>query len=87
MKQTTLIVQHETFGKILSMSFSDMVQTKLFLKLVNDAIDNSKAFRYFNVTDTLIQIPFKILSECLITTENEVMTFSDQVLAKVGEVK
>lgn len=87
MKQTTLIVQHEIFGKILSMSFSDMVQTKLFLKLVNDAIDNSKAFRYFNVTDTLIQIPFKILSECLITTENEVMTFSDQVLAKVGEVK
>lgn len=87
MKQTTLIIQHEIFGKILSMSFSDMVQTKLFLKLVNDAIDNGNAFRYFNVTDTLIQIPFKILSECLITTENEVMTFSDQVLAKVGEVK
>ena len=87
MKQTTLIIQHEIFGKILSMSFSDMVQTKLFLKLVNDAIDNGKAFRYFNVTDTLIQIPFKILSECLITTENEVMTFSDQVLAKAGEVK
>ena len=87
MKQTTLIIQHEIFGKILSMSFSDMVQTKLFLKLVNDAIDNVKEFRYFNVTDTLIQIPFKILSECLITTENEVMTFSDQVLAKVGEVK
>ncbi|CAB4129870.1 hypothetical protein UFOVP117_140 [uncultured Caudovirales phage] len=87
MKQTTLIIQHEIFGKILSMSFSDMVQTKLFLKLVNDAIDNKTSFRYFNVTDTLIQIPFKILSECLITTENEVMTFSDQVLAKVGEVK
>jgi hypothetical protein len=87
MKQTTLIIQHEIFGKILSMSFSDMIQTKLFLKLVNDAIDNKTSFRYYNVTDTLIQIPFKILSECLITTENEVMTFSDQVLAKVGEVK
>jgi len=87
MKQTTLIIQHEIFGKILSMSFSDMVQTKLFLKIVNDAIDNKTSFRYYNVTDTLIQIPFKILSECLITTENEVMTFSDQVLAKVGEVK
>jgi len=87
MKQTTLIIQHETFGKILSMSFSDMVQTKLFLKLVNDAIDNKISFRYYNVTDTLIQIPFKILTECLITTENEIMTFSNQVLAKVGEVK
>ena len=87
MKQTTLIIQHEIFGKILSMSFSDMVQTKLFLKLVNDAIDNKTSFRYYNVTDTLIQIPIKILSECLITTENELVTFSDQVLAKVGEVK
>lgn len=87
MKQTTLIIQHEKFGKILSMSFSDVIQTKLFLKMVNDSIDNGVSFRYFNVTDTLIQIPFKILSECLITTENELVTFSDQVLAKVGDVK
>ena len=85
--KVTLNIQHEKFGKVLSMSFVDAIQTKLFLKLVNDAIDNRVAFRYFNVTDTLVHIPNKILVESLITTEMELVTFSDQVLAKVGEVK
>jgi len=85
--KVTLNIQHEKFGKVLTMSFVDAIQTKLFLKLVNDAIDNGVAFRYFNVTDTLIHIPNKILVESLITTEMEFVTFSEQVLAKVGEVK
>jgi len=85
--KVTLNIQHEKFGKVLSMSFVDAIQTKLFLKLVNDAIDNGVAFRYFNVTDTLVHIPNKILVESLITTEMELVTFSDQVLAKVSEVK
>ena len=50
--KVTLNIQHEKFGKVLTMSFVDAIQTKLFLKLVNDAIDNGVAFRYFNVTDT-----------------------------------
>jgi hypothetical protein len=85
--KVTLNIQHEKFGKVLSMSFVDAIQTKLFLKLVNDAIDNGVAFRYYNVTDTLVHIPNKILVESLITTEMEFVTFSEQVLAKVGEVK
>ena len=85
--KVTLNIQHEKFGKVLTMSFVDAIQTKLFLKLVNDAIDNGVAFRYFIVTDTLVHIPHKILVESLITTEMELVTFSEQVLVKVGEVK
>jgi hypothetical protein len=85
--KVTLNIQHEKFGKVLTMSFVDAIQTKLFLKLVNDTIDNGVAFRYYNVTDTLVHIPNKILVESLITTEMEFVTFSEQVLAKVGEVK
>lgn len=85
--KTTLYIQHEKFGKIFNISFVDVIQTKLFLKMVNDAIDNGTAFRYFDVSHTLVQIPNKILNECLITTENELVTFSEQVLAKVAEIK
>ena len=53
--------------------------------MVNDSIDNGTAFRYFDVTHTLVHIPNKILNECLITTENEIVTFSEQVLAKVKD--
>ena len=84
---TTLNIQHENYGKILTMGFTDVVQTKLFLKMVNDSIDNEKAFRYFDVSHTLFHIPFKILSECLITTETELVSYSEQVLAKVAEIK
>ena len=55
--------------------------------MVNDAIDNGTPFRYYDVTHTLVHIPSKILNECLITTENELVTYSEQVLAKVAEVK
>ena len=85
--KTTLYIQHEKLGKILNISFVDPVQTKLFLKMVNDSIDNGTAFRYFDVTHTLIHIPNKILTECLITTENEIVTYTEQVLAKVSEIK
>ncbi len=85
--KVTLNIQHEKFGKVLTISFVDAIQTKLFLKLVNDAIDNGVAFRYFNVTDTLVHIPNKILVESLITTEMELVKFSDQVFAKVSEIK
>jgi len=85
--KTTLYIQHEKFGKIFNIIFVDAIQTKLFLKMVNDAIDNGTAFRYFDVSHTLVQIPNKILNECLITTENELVTFSEQVLAKVAEIK
>jgi hypothetical protein len=84
---TTLNIQHEKFGKILTMGFTDAIQTKLLLKMVNEAIDNGTAFRYFDVSHTLFHIPNKILVECLITTETELVTYSEQVLAKVAEIK
>jgi hypothetical protein len=84
---TTLNIQHENYGKILTMGFTDAVQTKLFLKMVNDSIDNKTAFRYFDLSHTLYHIPHKILVECLITTETELVSYSEQVLAKVAEIK
>ena len=85
MKQTTLNIYHEVIGSVLSISFTDEVQTKLFLKLVNDAIEYGETFKYFNVSDTLIQIPNVILKNCVIFTKNETVTFTEQVLAKVSK--
>lgn len=85
MKQTTLNIYHEIIGSVLSISFTDEVQTKLFLKLVNDAIEYGETFKYFNVSDTLIQIPNGILKNCVIFTKNETVTFTEQVLAKVSK--
>jgi hypothetical protein len=47
------------------------------------SIDSDKGFHHFNVTDTLIQIPASILKECLIFTNAERVTHTEQVLAKI----
>jgi lipoprotein signal peptidase len=83
MKVTTLNIVHPTFGKIVSENFIDAVQLKLFLGMVQVSIDSDKGFHHFNVTDTLIQIPASILKECLIFTNAERVTHTEQVLAKI----
>ena len=83
MKITTLNIIHPKFGNIVSETFSDDIQLKLFLGMVQVSIDSEKGFHHFNVTDTLIQIPASILKECLIFTTAEKVTHTEQVLAKI----
>ena len=83
MKITTLNIIHPKFGTILSETFSDVTQLKLFLGMVQVSIDSEKGFHHFNVADTLIQIPDSILKECLIFTNSEKITHTEQVLAKI----
>ena len=83
MKITTLNIIHPKFGTILSETFSDTTQLKLFLGMVQVSIDSDKGFHHFNVTDTLIQIPASILKECLIFTSSEKVTHTEQALAKI----
>ena len=83
MKITTLNIIHPKFGNILSETFSDATQLKLFLGMVQVSIDSDKGFHHFNVTDTLIQIPASVLKECLIFTSAEKVTHTEQVLAKI----
>ena len=83
MKITTLNIIHPKFGNIVSETFSDDIQLKLFLGMVQVSIDSEKGFHHFNVTDTLIQIPASILKECLIFTSSEKVTHTEQVLAKI----
>ena len=83
MKITTLNIVHPKFGTILSETFTDATQLKLFLGMVQVSIDANSGFHHFNVTDTLIQIPDNILKECLIFTNAEKVTHSEQVLAKI----
>lgn len=83
MKITTLNIIHPKFGTILTETFSDAVQLKLFLAMVQVSIDSEKGFHHFNVTDSLFQIPASVLKECLIFTSSEKVTHTEQVLAKL----
>jgi len=84
MKVTVLNIIHPEYGKIVSETFTDATQLKLFLNMIQNDIDSNRKFHHFNVTDTLIQIPSNILKECLIFTTSNKVTHTEQVLAKLS---
>lgn len=84
MKVTTINIVHPEFGKIFSETFTDATQLKLVLNMIQSDIDSQRSFHYFNVTDTFIQIPFNILKECLIFTNSNKVSHTEQVLAKLS---
>jgi hypothetical protein len=84
MKIITLNIIHPEYGKIVEETFQDATQIKLFLRMVQDSIDTNTSFNHYNITDTLIQIPSKVLKECLIFTNKKQVSYTEQVLSKVA---
>lgn len=75
-------IQHETLGIILNETFVNPVQFKLFLKMVNGCLNNSESLTFFNGDDFLVNIPNKILKDCIITTTVDVYTIADHIINK-----
>jgi hypothetical protein len=82
MPTKTIKIQHETLGVILNETFVNPVQFKLFLKMVNGCLNNSESLTFFNGDDFLVNIPNKILKDCIITTTVEVYTIADHIINK-----
>jgi hypothetical protein len=82
MPTKTIKIQHETLGIILNETFVNPVQFKLFLKMVNGCLNNSESLTFFNGDDFLVNIPNKILKDCIITTTVEVYTIADHIINK-----
>lgn len=61
-------IQHEKFGILLSETFVDRTQFKLFLKMIQGCLELKNDLTFFNGTDFLIHIPFKFLVDSIIVT-------------------
>jgi hypothetical protein len=78
-----ILMRHETYGEVLNEIFSDNVQFKIFLKMVQGCIELKQDLSFFNGTDFLVHIPFKHLVECIITTSNVEYTLTDHFRSKI----
>jgi|694.fasta_scaffold03173_57 hypothetical protein len=93
MKNTYYInIVHETHGKILSESFVDTEQFRIFLKLVDACFAHQSALEFYNGDTFFIRIPYKILDECIITTKCEVLdmtetTLTERIKSKIEALK
>jgi hypothetical protein len=79
----TIRIENEMFGKLLSETFVDATQFKLFLKMVQGCLELKNDLTFFNGSDFLIHVPFKYLVESIVVTSTDEYSLSDHMRSKV----
>lgn len=78
----TIKIRHLTFGVILQETFVNPVQFKLFLKMVNGCLLSKEDLTFFNGEDFLINIPYSILKESIVSTSFDSGSLTEQLITK-----
>jgi hypothetical protein len=81
--QHTITIVNEKFGDLLNESFVDPIQFKIFLKMVDGALNLKEDLSYFDGNTFLVHIPHKILKESLILTNVREVSIGEQVRNKI----
>jgi hypothetical protein len=74
---------NEKFGTILSESFVDPIQFKIFLKMVDGALNLKEDLSFYDGNMFLVHIPHKILKESIVLTSLTPVTIGEQVRNKL----
>jgi hypothetical protein len=67
---------------LVNENFADKVQFKLFLKSVHGCIGLKNTLHFYNGNDFLVNIPYKVLSKCVILTKVDDYTIGDHIVNK-----
>lgn len=79
----TVRIMNEKFGNLLTESFVDPIQFKIFLKMVDGALNLGQDLSYFDGNTFLVHIPHKILKESVILTNVSEISIGEQVRNKI----
>ena len=78
-----ITIMNEKFGTILKESFVDPVQFKIFLKMVDGALNLKEDLSFYDGNMFLVHIPHKILKESIVLTNMTPVSLGDQVRNKI----
>lgn len=67
---------------LINENFVDKTQFKLFLKSIHGSLQLKNTLHFYNGNDFLINVPYKILSKCVILTKVEDYTITDHIVNK-----
>lgn len=81
--QHTVTIMNEKFGNLLSESFVDPIQFKIFLKMIDGALNLKEDLSYYDGNTFMVHIPHKILKESVILTNTKEVTVAEQVRNKI----
>jgi hypothetical protein len=74
---------NEKFGNLLTESFVDQTQFKIFLKMIDGALNLNEDLSYFDGNTFLVHIPNKILKDSVILTNVVEVTLNEQIRNKI----
>lgn len=76
-------ILHETFGELLNETFVDQIQFKLFLKMIHTSVELKQNLSFYNGDTFYINIPSKTLADCIIVTNTNELSLTEQVRSKI----
>jgi hypothetical protein len=78
-----ITIMNEKFGNLLTESFVDQTQFKIFLKMIDGALNLNEDLSYFDGNTFLVHIPHKILKDSVILTNVVEVTLNEQIRNKI----
>ena len=78
----SILVVHPKYGQLISETFLDETQHKIFLKMLHTAVALGNDFNTYNGKDFFIHVPSGMLKECLILGQAQEVSMGDVVVAK-----
>lgn len=79
----TITIMNEKFGTVLKESFVDPIQFKIFLKMVDGALNLGQDLSFYDGNTFLVHIPHKILKESIVLTNMTTVSLEEQVRNKI----
>jgi hypothetical protein len=76
-------ILHENFGELLNETFMDQTQFRLFLKMVHASVELKENLSFFNGETFYVNIPTKVLNNCVIVTNTKEISITEQVKSKI----
>lgn len=76
-------IVNEKFGTLLSESFVDATQFKIFLKMIDGALNLNEDLSFYDGELFLIHIPNRILKDSVVLTTLTPVTLGEQVRNKL----
>lgn len=79
----TIKIINESFGSLLNETFYDETQFKIFLKMLNGCLVLENDLQFYNGDTFLVNIPFKILKNCVIVTGTIDINMTEPIKSKI----
>ena len=73
----------DKMGDLVNETFMDHVQFKLFLKMVHGCLELDENLTFFNGDTFLVNIPSRILKDCVVITNNVELSMTEQVKSRI----